>query len=104
MNPSTLRRPLPVDFPRRDGATYDHERDGRRLACQQNRVLARLRDGEWWTLKRLAQATGDPEASISARVRDLRKPRFGSHVIERRYVERGLWQYRLVTGQLELLS
>ena len=90
--------------PHRDGATYDHQRDGVRLAMQHNRVLARLRDGQFWTLKRLAQATGDPEASISARIRDLRKPRFGSHIIERRYLERGIWQYRLVTGQLELIA
>jgi hypothetical protein len=90
--------------PHRDGATFDPARDGQRLAAQHHRVLARLRDGEWWTLRRLAQATGDPEASISARLRDLRKERFGSHLIERRYVERGLFQYRLVLGQLELVA
>lgn len=89
--------------PHRDGQTYSHERDGRRLAMQHHRVLARLRDGEWWTLKRLAQATGDPEASISARLRDLRKAQFGAHIIERRYVRRGLHEYRLILGQLELV-
>lgn len=88
----------------RDGATYSHIRDGSRLAAQHHRVLARLRDGEWWTLRRLSQATGDPEASISARLRDLRKARFGSHIIERQYVERGLWRYRLVIGQLVLVQ
>lgn len=93
-----------VGIPHRDGKTYDHNRDGTRLHAQHNRVLARLRDGEWWTLKRLAQATGDPEASISARIRDLRKPKFGNHVVERRYVAKGLWQYRLVTGQLQLIA
>lgn len=90
-------------IPHRDGRTYDHPRDGMRLAKQHNRVLARLRDGQWWTLKRLSQATGDPEASVSARLRNLRKDRFGAHLIERRYVRKGLWQYRLVT-QLQLLE
>lgn len=104
MNPSSLRRPLPVDFPHRDGATYDHARDGRRLSLQHNRVLAFMRDGQWHTLEAISKATGDPQASVSARLRDLRKDRFGAHLIERRYVRRGLFEYRLVTGQLELLS
>lgn len=83
------------NVPKRDGATYDHARDGERLHKQHHRVLAALRGGAWWTLRELSAHTGDPEASVSARLRDLRKPRFGSHVIERQYVERGLFKYRL---------
>lgn len=83
-------------IPRRDGATYSHARDGERLHLQHNRVLAAMRDGQEHTLAALSQITGDPEASVSARLRDLRKARFGSHNIERRYVERGLFVYRLV--------
>jgi len=90
--------------PHRDGATYVHERDGKRLHSQHHRVLAFLRDGREHTLAEIAKATGDPEASVSARIRDLRKARFGSYQIERRYVERGLWAYRLVVGQMELLD
>lgn len=85
-----------AQIPHRDGSTYVHERDARRLSRQHNRVLAVLQDGKEHTLAELREKTGDPEASISARIRDLRKPRFGSHVIERRYVERGLHTYRLV--------
>jgi hypothetical protein len=51
--------------------------------------------GGWWTLPQLAAATGYPEASISARIRDLRKPKFGGHTVERRHVSKGLWEYRL---------
>jgi len=91
-----------LGIPHRDGSTYSHPRDGVRLHAQHHRVLACLRDGAWWTLGTLREATGDPEASISARLRDLRKPRFGAHLIEGRYVRRGLWEYRLVIGQLEL--
>ena len=89
--------------PQRDGATYVHERDARRLAGQHCRVLAFMQDGKWHTLSEIALHTRDPEASVSARLRDLRKPRFGSHMIEREYVERGLFRYRLVQ-QKELFS
>lgn len=90
--------------PARDGATYDHARDGLRLAAQHQRVLAYMSDGKWWTLRLLAEATGDPEASISARIRDLRKPKFGGYQVVREYVERGLYRYRLVVGQQEMFS
>jgi hypothetical protein len=59
-------------------------------------VLAFIQDERWHTLSEIAAHTKDPEASVSARLRDLRKPRFGSHTIEREYVERGLFRYRLV--------
>lgn len=88
------------DTPYRDGQTYNHARDGQRLAAQHQRVLAALRNGSWWTLASLSEQTGDPEASVSARLRDLRKPRFGSYLIEREYVRRGLWRYRLVKRDL----
>ena len=87
-------------IPQRDGATYVHERDGERLDKQHNRVLAALREDRWWTLAELAERTGDPEASISARLRDLRKERFGSHKIDRRYVRKGLHEYRLIRKDL----
>jgi hypothetical protein len=104
MNPAALQRPQDVDFPHRDGATYQHARDGQRLHSQHHRVLAILRDGREHTLSELHQLTGDPEASVSARIRDLRKARFGSYRIERTYVRRGLHTYRLVLGQLELVA
>lgn len=91
-----------LSIPHRDGITYVHNRDGVRLHCQHHRVLAFMRDGQWHTLEAISKTTGDPEASVSARLRDLRKERFGAHLIERRYVQRGLYQYRLVTGQLEI--
>ena len=78
-----------------DGRTYVHERDGGRLASQHKRVLSALEAGGWWTLRELSLATGAPEASVSARIRDLKKARFGSHKIESQYVRRGLWQYRM---------
>ena len=79
-----------------DGRTYQSQRDKTRLNAQTQRVFNALADGSWWTLARIAELTRSPEASISARIRDLRKPRFGAHTIERRHVAAGLWQYRLV--------
>lgn len=84
-----------LELPYFDGITYEHERDAPRLAAQTGRVKALMADGMWRTLREIAQTTGDPEASVSARLRDLRKPRFGSHVIERRYLGDGLYEYRM---------
>lgn len=82
----------------RDGETFNRARDGKRLNAQMQRVFNELtaRDGEWCTLRSLSYFTGDPEASISARIRDLRKPKFGGYTVQREYVARGLWRYRLL--------
>lgn len=79
----------------RDGATFDRERDGVRLNAQHKRVFGVVRDGTWHTLEEIAKRTGDPEASVSARLRDFRKPKFGGLEVERRYLADGLWMYRL---------
>jgi hypothetical protein len=84
-----------------DGETYERERDHDRLRRQLTRVLAAMRDQAWHTLAELERATGDPQPSISARLRDLRKDKFGGYVIERTYVSDGLWQYRLVVSVLQ---
>lgn len=77
------------------GSDYQPKRDGARLTLQLERVYNVLRSGYWYTLGEIAEQTGDPEASISAQLRHLRKPQFGSHNIEKRYVCNGLYQYRL---------
>lgn len=79
-----------------DGSTYEHERDGSRLAEQTRAVFSVMKDGQFRTLSLIAQMTGAPEASVSARLRDLRKSRFGGHTVNRRYVCKGLFQYQLV--------
>ena len=82
----------PPDF---DGWTYQHDRDYVRLKSLLDRVKHRMADGNWWSLWELSERTGGSEASVSARLRDLRKKKFGGHTVERRYVGRGLWEYRL---------
>ena len=82
--------------PRFDGQTYNHERDHDRLAGQLGRVKDVMADGQWRTLWGIAELTSDPESSVSARLRDLRKPKFGGYIIERKYWKAGLWQYRMI--------
>jgi hypothetical protein len=78
-----------------DGSTYEPEHDAVRLEGLLARVYAYLERHSWVTLAELAQGTRGTEASVSARLRDLRKPRYGNHVIDRRRADGGLFQYRL---------
>lgn len=87
-----------------DGRTFDPARDGPRLTRQHNRVFALMKDGAWRTLAVIAAACGDPEASISARLRDLRKERFGGHGVDRRRAGPGLFEYRLVLNRKDLFE
>jgi len=82
----------------RGGETYEREFDYERLNAQARRVYNLLTTGTWWTLSQISGITQDPEASISARLRDFRKPEFGSLDIERRRLDDGLWEYRLNQG------
>jgi hypothetical protein len=90
----------PSEAPAFDGETYEPEYDHERLGAQALRVWALIQDGEWRTLAEIEALTGDPQASISARLRDFRKRKFGQHVVERRRREtrRGLWEYRALRG------
>ena len=87
--------PPPPDAPF-DGADYDDDRDRQRLRGQILRVYNFILDGRWRTLNDICAATGDPHASVSAQLRHLRKRKFGSHVVDRRHLGDGLYQYRLV--------
>lgn len=79
---------------------YDPKEDKARLLNQLSRVRGLMLDGKWRTLREIADATGgDPEASVSAQLRHLRKKRFGSYVVEKRSRgERkiGLYEYRVL--------
>lgn len=82
-----------------DGVTYEPRHDAERLAGQLLRVWSAMRDGAWRTPAEIELATGDGWASISARLRDLRKPKFGGMRVERRRrgeAESGVFEYRVV--------
>lgn len=81
-----------------DGATFDPALDQDRLSKQLGRVWAALSTGAWLTLAEIAAKTGDREAGISARIRDLRKPKFGGYDVQRRRrgdPADGLFEYRV---------
>lgn len=81
-----------------DGETFDPNQDQNRLNLQRQRVFALMNDHEWHPSTEFERRLGDSWASLSARVRDLRKPKFGGHTVERRRVTGvpGLHEYRLV--------
>jgi len=79
-----------------DGETYEAKHDFDRLKGQLQRVFRIMKDGQWRSLSHLALVAGVSEASVSARLRDLRKDKFGGHQVERKRYEGGLWLYRLI--------
>lgn len=85
-----------------DGSDYDPAKDDARLTGQILRVFNAMKDGRWRTLGEIEKLTGDPQASISAQLRHLRKSRFGAHQVDKQPRgdrERGLFEYRLIIRQ-----
>lgn len=79
-----------------DGAVYDPALDDDRLHRQLGRVWNAMADGQWHTIEALATVTGDPENSVSAQLRHLRKTRHGSWIIDKeRLTSNGLYAYRM---------
>jgi len=81
-----------------DGVAYDPEFDQIRLTKQYDKVEKLMLDRNWRTLKEISSITKAPEASVSALLRDFRKKRNGSQVVEMRSRgarSKGLFEYRL---------
>ena len=93
MNQLVINFSVPLRF---NGADYQPERDNERLSGQLQRIFDCMKAGHWRTLPQIARLTGDPEASISAQLRHLRKPRFGGHTVNREYIADGLYRYQLI--------
>lgn len=82
-----------------NGSDYDPEEDDERLSQQHIRIRSLMLDGAWRTLAEIAQATGDPPASVSAQLRHLRKKRFGAFTVDKRARgerKSGLFEYRVL--------
>lgn len=90
--------PAPKLVPEFDGADYKPERDVKRLTDQLARVFNLMKDAKWRSLGEIAAATGDPAPSISAQLRHLRKEKFGSHTVNKRYIAEGLYEYQLLVN------
>lgn len=80
-----------------NGPEYSHKEDHSRLLKQHERILRLMMDGEWRTVKEISRITRDPENSVQAQLRHLRKPRFGAFIVSRRKVEktRALYEYHV---------
>jgi len=96
-----IKTVIPAYF---DGETYEPGIDQKRLTGQLLRVYALMSDGKWRTLSQISKEAQGSEASVSARLRDLRKERFGKHRIDRRRVTGGLYEYKLIVQGFEFPS
>lgn len=86
------------------GAGYYRPFDHERLKGQMLRIYQLMIDKQWRTLSEISDATGDPEASISAQLRGFRRPSFGSNTVNRRRrgePKNGLWEYQLIINRNE---
>jgi hypothetical protein len=91
-----------MDLFKFNGSDYVPYLDDVRLTGQLKRIFDLMRDGKYRTLSEIAKQTGDHEASISAQLRHLRKPKHGSHTVEKRprgHRENGLFEYKLTVNQ-----
>jgi len=80
------------------GSDYSPKLDAARLEKQHEVIRDLMLDGRARTLSEIATLTGYPEASISAQLRHLRKPKFGGYLVEKKRREpwAGLFEYRVL--------
>ncbi|MBL8013863.1 MAG: hypothetical protein JNN05_08455 [Candidatus Omnitrophica bacterium] len=81
------------------GPAYDPAFDQDRLSKQIGTIFHLMSDHQWRTLEDIERETGFPQASISAQLRHLRKPRFGFYDVQRRRRgerKSGLYEYRVM--------
>lgn len=72
------------------GSTFEPVRDEERLSKQLKAVHDVMKDGQRRSLRALADAAGCPEASASARFRDLKRLGFP---MQKQNLGGGLWTY-----------
>ena len=91
--------PQPAKETHFDGSDIVAEFDHDRLSKQIKTIYDLMIKGRWHTLSGIAYITGYPESSISANLRHLRKPKMGSHTVNKRRKgdpKNGLWEYQLI--------
>ena len=82
-----------------DGRTIEHEHDHVRLTRLLDRVIDLMKDEKYRTIDEIKAVTGGSECSLTARLRDLRKAKFGKHTVNRRRRGEpgdGLHEYQLI--------
>ncbi len=83
------------------GSTYIPELDYKRLSSQLKRFHDLMIDGQWRTLRSIAEAIQGSETGVSARFRDLKKPikdggKFGYIGNTRRTSIPGVFEYQII--------
>jgi len=84
-----------------DGSDYVSLLDKKRLVTQLMEIFNLIKNGKWYTLFEIEQITKYPQSSISAQLRNLRKRKFGSFIIEKKRrgeKSNGLFEYRLINN------
>lgn len=61
----------------------------------QTEHIRHLLNQDWYSIQKLAAVVGGREPSVSALVRNLRKPQYGGYKVERRRLADGLSEYRI---------
>ena len=88
--------------PEFQGSDYIPKYDKKRLTGQLLKVWNFMKSGEWHTLAEISRATGAPEASASAALREFRKEPRGGHIVDKRRrgnPYQGLFEYRLIINK-----
>ena len=88
--------------PHFNGSDYEAKYDHARLTNQIKRIFDLMSDGKYRTLSEISKATGAPEGSVGAQLRNLKKKPFGSHQVPKRIRgarRGGLWEYRLIVNE-----
>ena len=75
-----------------------HPEDLPRIASLLSRVRALMLDVRWRTLASIRAQCGGSECSVSARLRDLRRPEYGGFTVEHERRSNGTWFYRVDAG------
>ena len=76
------------------GSTYEPKRDAARLSRQLSKVRNLMLDGKHRTIREICVATQiTSEASVSARLRDMRKTEFGGYDVQKENIGGGVWLY-----------
>lgn len=90
------------------GSVYQPRHDRARLAVQIERIRGYMVGGQWRTLREIKASLETlyapsvfPESSISAQLRNLKKPPYSLQLLKRRRVGvhgpgAGIWEYRLL--------
>jgi hypothetical protein len=83
------------------GSDYVEGRDQDRLSKQHVKVFNLMKDGVFRTLPQISDLLREPPASVSAQLRHLRKPAFGSHTVNKKYEGNGLFSYQLIINNIQ---